>query len=758
MDARAQSNPSAPDPHERVVEQLRDFARLVCGAVFVVALVAFCARLLDGHAFPHTLALFFGMRPHAAAGLLAVAASLWTSLGPDRRAGAVVASGVLAVVGLAFGLLSGLGIPVAVGLTCLALSAFTPLLRGRWTLRASRVFALAALANSAFATLGCLYDVRLLSGAAPRAFIAPQTAFALLLLGAAAVAARPSTRFVAVLARATPGAETARVLVPAAVLLPVVLGGVVVVVERAGLVDAPFGNALLAVGSAFVLSVLVIGTTRVGMRKETVQTELVRSAAEHDAQARFTERFRQLVEWAPVGISVIQDGRLAFVNRRIADLLHYERAEDMIGLDALAVIHPDDQELAAVRVSAGALQPLPSRVTRCVRRDRSTIELELSAAPGMFEGRPAMISVARDVTAELEAERAERALVRALADREETVAELNRSEQVHRTILRHLPRAATIMVDRELRYVRAEGSILHDLLPNRGSIDCVGRSVGDLLSDATRAEILRALRSALDGAPARIEQRSGDSYFEVDAVPIFEEARVAFALLVVHDVTVRRAELAQLQAMLQEIHHRVKNNLQMITSLLNLQARQAASDEARAAFRETLGRVRSMAILHDSLYQSADLGRIDMHDYVDKLLTMLQRAFSDAQATFVADVERVVLPVDLAIPCGLIVNELVTNALKHAFGGARPSRPNEANEIRVEMHPRGENLAISVIDNGHGLSSERAPRERESLGLTLVHDLSSQLRGRAEFVVAGGTRCTVTFPAPAPPKGSISGA
>jgi PAS domain S-box-containing protein len=549
------------------------------------------------------------------------------------------------------------------------------------------------------------------------------------------------------------GVASARALVPAAILVPIALGGIAVLGEHAGVFDAAFGTVFLAAGNAMAFSLLAIGAARAGKRQETVQTALVRNAVEHEAQSRFAERFRQLVEWAPVGISVVQDGRLAFVNRRIGELLRYERAEDMVGLDALAIIHPDDRELAAVRVSSGALQPLPSRVTRCVRRDGSTIVLELSAAPGVFEGRPAMISVARDVTAELEAERAECALVRALAEREKTVAELNRSEQVHRTILRHLPRAATVMVDRDLRYVRADGSILHDLLPNRGSVDCVGHPVGDLVSDASRVEVLRILRSALDGAAVRIEQRRGDSYFEVDAVPIFEEARVAFALLVVHDVTSRRAELAKVQAMLQEIHHRVKNNLQMITSLLNLQARQAASDEARAAFRETLGRVRSMAILHDGLYQSEDLGRIDMRDYVDKLLAMIQRAFSDARASFVADVERVVLPVDLAIPCGLIVNELVTNALKHAFGSATPSL---ANEIRVELHPRGEDLAISVIDNGLGLSLETASGHRESLGLTLVHDLCSQLRGRAEFVVAGGTRCTVTFPAPGQPKGAIS--
>lgn len=131
------------------------------------------------------------------------------------------------------------------------------------------------------------------------------------------------------LAGATPAAATARILLPAAVLVPVALGGVVVPVERAGVFDAAFGNALLAAGNALLLSLLVIGTTHIGAISSP----------------------RRM---APRRHGVIQDGRLVFVNRRIADLLRYERADDMTGLDALAVIHQDDRDRAAARVASGA--------------------------------------------------------------------------------------------------------------------------------------------------------------------------------------------------------------------------------------------------------------------------------------------------------------------------------------------------------------------------------------------------------------------
>jgi two-component sensor histidine kinase len=208
-------------------------------------------------------------------------------------------------------------------------------------------------------------------------------------------------------------------------------------------------------------------------------------------------------------------------------------------------------------------------------------------------------------------------------------------------------------------------------------------------------------------------------------------------------------ELATMQAMLQEIHHRVKNNLQMISSLLSLQSRQSPHEEARLAFQDAQSRVRSIALLHESLYQSDDLGRIDMQAYVNRLLDTLQHAYgqSRVRATFDVAIEGVFLPVDVAVPCGLIVNELVTNALKHAF-----RVPDAAsNEVRIAMRRVGESLAISVADNGVGFAGID-PASKQTMGLTLVRDLSTQLRGRVEFTnaaTARGAECSITFPAAA---------
>ncbi|MDO9016134.1 MAG: PAS domain S-box protein [Deltaproteobacteria bacterium] len=207
----------------------------------------------------------------------------------------------------------------------------------------------------------------------------------------------------------------------------------------------------------------------------------------------------------------------------------------------------------------------------------------------------------------------------------------------------------------------------------------------------------------------------------------------------------RESLLREKTSLLQEVHHRVKNNLQMISSLLNLQARQIKDGETRAIFLESQGRVRSIALLHESLYQSDDLGRVDMQEYVDKLVVTLMRTYGQTSsgARIVAAIERVHLPVDAAVPCGLIVNELVTNALKHAFVNA----PDAARkEIRIEMRRVDGDMTLLVADNGPGFSGAVDPARDETMGLTLVRDLSAQLRGHAQFVTENGARCTVRFP------------
>jgi two-component sensor histidine kinase len=204
-----------------------------------------------------------------------------------------------------------------------------------------------------------------------------------------------------------------------------------------------------------------------------------------------------------------------------------------------------------------------------------------------------------------------------------------------------------------------------------------------------------------------------------------------------------RAALTEKESLLKEIHHRVKNNLQIISSLLRLQSGQIDNAIAKAALRDMQNRVRSMALIHEHLYRSDNLASVDLATYLRSLCQQLFRALVTAPGTIQLhlDLAPVRLEIDQAIPCGLLVNELVTNALKHAFPIGR------SGVLRVELQPLAERpaLRLRVADDGVGLPSTFDPNNLTTLGLKLVSDLSRQIGGRLEIGGGSGTAFEVEF-------------
>ncbi len=210
-----------------------------------------------------------------------------------------------------------------------------------------------------------------------------------------------------------------------------------------------------------------------------------------------------------------------------------------------------------------------------------------------------------------------------------------------------------------------------------------------------------------------------------------------------------KASLHEKEVLLKEIHHRVKNNLQVVSSLLNLQARTLKDPQAVQAFQDSQNRVKAMALVHEELYRSQDLAKVGMAEYLESEIKYLCRAYgvSTAAVSLDVEVEEVFLPIDVAIPCGLIVHELVSNALKHAF----PRRADLARaEVRVALYRMDEDqLTLVVRDNGVGLPPDLDWQDAPSLGLQLVRILSRQLRGALELERGAGTTFRLTFAEPA---------
>jgi PAS domain S-box-containing protein len=208
-------------------------------------------------------------------------------------------------------------------------------------------------------------------------------------------------------------------------------------------------------------------------------------------------------------------------------------------------------------------------------------------------------------------------------------------------------------------------------------------------------------------------------------------------------VRLRTADLKEKEAMLQEIHHRVKNNLQVIASLINMQIRTLQDDASRTALQECRSRVQTMALIHEKLYGSSDYANVPFADYArDLTATVFSAAgVSSNVVNLVMEMEPLTMPVEQAIPCGLILNELINNAFKHAFTGA------STGELRVGLRRLpGEHVELSVADNGPGIAEDFAPERSTSLGMRLVVTLVAQLRGRLEIVKSPGTTVRITFP------------
>ncbi|UZP68857.1 response regulator [Desulfovibrio mangrovi] len=235
------------------------------------------------------------------------------------------------------------------------------------------------------------------------------------------------------------------------------------------------------------------------------------------------------------------------------------------------------------------------------------------------------------------------------------------------------------------------------------------------------------------------------------AFPVEDDRGVPYRIVgIADDITNRktseekiRSSLKEKETLLKEVHHRVKNNLQLVSSLLNLQASYIRTPEDRELFLESQNRIHSMTLVHEELYRSDDLACVEFSDYLPKLTQKLISVFSMGKdIRLVTDIQPIFFPVDTAIPCGLIVNELFSNALKHAFKG------RDEGIVCLSVKRDQDNIKIIVRDNGIGFPLDYEPDAARTLGMQLVHSLVDQLGAFLDIEVDTGTTFTITFHAP----------
>jgi PAS domain S-box-containing protein len=203
-----------------------------------------------------------------------------------------------------------------------------------------------------------------------------------------------------------------------------------------------------------------------------------------------------------------------------------------------------------------------------------------------------------------------------------------------------------------------------------------------------------------------------------------------------------RASLRQKDLVIQEIHHRIKNNLQIVSSLLTLQCRSVSDSTTLQLFRDCQNRILSIALIHEQLYRAVDSTQIDFAEYIRELAQQVTVSYQgrSQQIKLILELEKISLNLDTALPCGLLINELLSNALKYAF----PHQ--QAGEIRIRFYRQEQNqLALVISDNGIGLPDDFNPQQNRTLGLKLVFDLSYQLKGKIMFQTKNGVCFQLTF-------------
>ena len=329
--------------------------------------------------------------------------------------------------------------------------------------------------------------------------------------------------------------------------------------------------------------------------------------------------------------------------------------------------------------------------------------------------------------------------------------ELRASEEKYRTLFGNAEDAILIINDNRL--VDCNSKTLEMYGAKRSEI--LGETPYDLFyphsNEKTQRKALKYLNNALDGVPQvfewKLRRKDGELFYGEIKLNNLNLKGSTYLMAMIRDITERKiaedkikASLHEKEVLLREIHHRVKNNLQIVSSLLNLQSQGIDNEEVQEIFKESQARVKSMAMVHEKLYQSQNLSRIQFKDYILSLVNnLLQTYLKDPSVIQLkTDIDDVYIDINTAVPSGLIINEIISNSLKYAFDDDR-------GEIKISLKKYDEEMVLKISDNGKGFPKDFDFRSTETLGLQLVNSLVQQLDGKIELDNTKGVGFRITF-------------
>ncbi|MGB4611147.1 MAG: PAS domain S-box protein [Methanothermobacter thermautotrophicus] len=470
-------------------------------------------------------------------------------------------------------------------------------------------------------------------------------------------------------------------------------------------------------------------------------TAVIRDVTERkmaeDALFESERKFRAVFDGVEDIITIVEirenglPGKYIEVNRAAVEKLGYSRDEflSMIPAD-MGASREQSYDIIKNLLRNGSVTFNRTYISRDGRR----IPVEVNSTLLELGEMKVAVSVARDITQRLENER-----------------RLRESEEKYRSLFNLSPEYILLLDPEDGRILDVNSTLAGTLGIPSGELR--GRSIYELefLSDDVKTEFRSKIEvierdGTLEPYEMVLTDLSGREYtVRIYNKLIHAEGRECL-LIVLNDISdLKRTQsmleksLAEKELLLKEIHHRVKNNLMIISSLLSLQSRQAKDRETMDLFRESENRTRSMALIHERLYRSEDLKNIDLAEYLGRLASEIFRSYSaDSRILLKLEIDELKVDVETAVPLGLIVNELLTNAVKHAF-------PDGEGMVTVSLRKRNGTVTLEVSDDGAGFPEDIDWESSPSLGLQLVRSLTKQIDGKVEMISDGGTTFRITF-------------
>lgn len=446
------------------------------------------------------------------------------------------------------------------------------------------------------------------------------------------------------------------------------------------------------------------------------------------------ERLRHLVKFAPTGITELdlQKNRFLSVNDVVCELSGYTQ-DELLTMEPLDLMSVDSKTLYLKRRKR-ALEG---------KHDSKNVEYTIKRK----DGKEVVVLINSKVEVNKK-DKTKTAMVvfHDITDRKRMEEALRKSEEKYYSFLNNLADGVFVL-DRDWRYVFVNEAALQLVKPSREEL--LGNKIFDVFPGIQKTTFFKAYKKTMQtGQIYNLEDsypgpEGKKRYYQICSAAVSEGI-----VVVARDITVRRKteeklkeSLAEKELLLRELHHRIKNNMNLVNSLLKLQSMRIKDKNTRLMFKDTINRVRSMALIHERFYQSQDFAKINISKYLRSMIVHLFRSYdinvNDIKLNI--DLQDTVLDISKAIPCGLIVNELITNCLKHSFPEGK------SGEIYVKLIEKKGEHTLVVKDTGIGIPKDVDFRAPETLGLQVVFDLVDQLNGTIELKRREGTTFKIKF-------------